>query len=400
VLARNRINLQLAKVSTLGERVEDTFLVDGPALQQPKAQLRIESELLDAVAAAADMRLDEMALHPRPTPRWPPTGRFDAIIDARSPAEFAEDHLPGAVNWPVLDDDERRTVGTLYVQTSPLEARKLGAAMVSRNIADHLDAQVRDKPRDWRPLVYCWRGGQRSGSLALVLGRWASHRQAAGRLQGLPRAWCATTWPRAPARFSYRVLCGRTGSGKTRLLQALRRRRAGARPGRPGAAPRLHPGRPARQPQPTQKHFDTRCLAGAGGRSTRRGRCSSKARARRIGCVMLQMPDAARVELLLEEYGFYAQQVERFCGHLDALIDLRGKATVAAWQAQARAGDWAGLFADLMQRHYDPLYLRSHRAQLRRRRAGAAARPARRAPDRLVAAQASCGTACPCSPLP
>jgi hypothetical protein len=76
-------------------------------------------------------------------------------------------------------------------------------------------------------------------------------------------------------------------------------------------------------------------------------------------CVMLQMPDAARVELLLEEYGFYAQQVERFCGHLDALIDLRGKATVAAWQAQARAGDWAGLFADLMQRHYDPLYLRS-----------------------------------------
>ncbi|MDE2452171.1 MAG: bifunctional uridylyltransferase/uridylyl-removing protein, partial [Burkholderiales bacterium] len=53
VLASNRINLQLAKVSTLGERVEDTFLVDGPALQQPKLQLRIESELLDAVAAPA-----------------------------------------------------------------------------------------------------------------------------------------------------------------------------------------------------------------------------------------------------------------------------------------------------------------------------------------------------------
>ncbi|MDE2146393.1 MAG: bifunctional uridylyltransferase/uridylyl-removing protein, partial [Burkholderiales bacterium] len=53
VLAGNRINLQLAKVTTLGERVEDTFLVDGPELQRPKAQLRIESELLDAVAAPA-----------------------------------------------------------------------------------------------------------------------------------------------------------------------------------------------------------------------------------------------------------------------------------------------------------------------------------------------------------
>jgi [protein-PII] uridylyltransferase len=50
VLAHNRINLQLAKITTLGERVEDTFLVDGPELQRPKGQLRIETELLDAVA--------------------------------------------------------------------------------------------------------------------------------------------------------------------------------------------------------------------------------------------------------------------------------------------------------------------------------------------------------------
>ena len=94
---------------------------------------------------------------------------FDAIIDARSPAEFAEDHLPGAVNWPVLDDEQRRTVGTLFVQTSALEARKLGATMAARNIADHLDRWIADKPREWQPLVYCWRGGQRSGSLAWFL---------------------------------------------------------------------------------------------------------------------------------------------------------------------------------------------------------------------------------------
>ena len=80
-------------------------------------------------------------------------GRFDAIVDVRSPAEFAEDHLPGALNWPVLDDEQRRIVGTLYVQTSPHEARKVGAAMVSRNIAEHLERHVRDLPREWRRLV-------------------------------------------------------------------------------------------------------------------------------------------------------------------------------------------------------------------------------------------------------
>jgi tRNA 2-selenouridine synthase len=76
-------------------------------------------------------------------------------------------------------------------------------------------------------------------------------------------------------------------------------------------------------------------------------------------CVIVQMPDEARVQLLLEEYGFYAAQVDRFCEHLGALVELRGKAQVAQWQAQARTGQWAALFADLMAQHYDPLYLRS-----------------------------------------
>ena len=149
-------------------------------------------------------------------------GSHDTLIDARSPAEFAEDHLPGAVNWPVLDDAERHEVGTLYVQSSPLEARKLGAALVSRRIADHIQTHVADKPRDWRPLVYCWRGGQRSGSLALVLSQ-IGFRTA--QLQGGYKAFRARVrqdLQTVPARLHYRVLCGRTGSGKTRLLQALR----------------------------------------------------------------------------------------------------------------------------------------------------------------------------------
>ena len=94
---------------------------------------------------------------------------FDAVLDARSPAEFAEDHVPGARSCPVLEDAERERVGTIYKQRSPFEARKLGAALVARNIARHVESLFLDKARGWRPLVYCWRGGKRSGALAHVL---------------------------------------------------------------------------------------------------------------------------------------------------------------------------------------------------------------------------------------
>src|SRR5499433_235420 len=90
--------------------------------------------------------------------------RFDAIIDVRSPGEFAEDHVPGAVNLPVLDNEERATVGTIYVQESRFLARRVGAAIVARNISRHLETALADKPADFKPLVYCWRGGQRSNA--------------------------------------------------------------------------------------------------------------------------------------------------------------------------------------------------------------------------------------------
>jgi tRNA 2-selenouridine synthase len=94
---------------------------------------------------------------------------FDDVIDARSPSEFAEDHLPGAINAPVLDDEERAHVGTLYKQHSSFEAKRAGAPIAARNIAGAIESQFAQRPRDWRPLVYCWRGGGRSGSMVHVL---------------------------------------------------------------------------------------------------------------------------------------------------------------------------------------------------------------------------------------
>jgi tRNA 2-selenouridine synthase len=305
-------------------------------------------------------------------------GRYDAILDARSPAEFAEDHLPGAQNWPVLDDDERRVVGTLYKQQGPLEARKVGAAMVARNIATHVERAVQDKPRDWRPLVYCWRGGQRSGSLAWFLGQIGFRTtQLTGGYKGF-RAALRDDLERLPATLQFTVLAGRTGSGKTRLLQSLAAEGAQVldleglarhRGSILGALPDV--------PQPAQKRFDTLVWQALHGFDPARpvfveseskrigrlqvpdallGRMRSDARVLRV-----QMNDDARVQLLLEDYGFFARDPERFCELLQALVELQGHATVERWQGMARSGRWAEVFGELMRRHYDPLYERSMR---------------------------------------
>ena len=301
---------------------------------------------------------------------------FDALIDARSPAEYAEDHLPGAVNWPVLDNDERREVGTEYVQGLAFDARKRGAAMVAHRIGELLDAHVRDKPRNWQPLVYCWRGGKRSGTLAWFLDQIGFRTSV---LEGGYKAFREQVREQLatlPLQFSYVVIAGRTGSGKTRLLQALAE--AGAQvldlEGLARHRGSVLGGLP-HEPQPTQKAFDTQLWSALSALDPSRP-VYVESESRKIGrlqvptallermrahgrVVMVTMPDAARVQLLVEEYGFFADQLERFCGHLETLTDLRGHATVQQWQALARAGRWAEVFAALMHSHYDPLYLKS-----------------------------------------
>jgi tRNA 2-selenouridine synthase len=284
--------------------------------------------------------------------------------------------LPGAVNWPVLSNDERRIVGTLYVQTSPLAARKLGSAMVARNVAQHIDTWVQDKPREWQPLVYCWRGGQRSGTMAWFLDQIGFRTtRLAGGYKGF-RAVVRDDLASLPQRFQLQVLAGRTGSGKTRLLQALAEQGAQildleALAHHRGSILGGVPG----DPQPSQKRFDTQLWTAlqrldaarpvfVESESKKIGRLqvpdSLVQHMREQGTVLrVEMPEAARVQLLLQEYGFFADDVERFCGLLDGLIELRGRERVGRWQAQARAGDWATLFTELMREHYDPLYLRS-----------------------------------------
>lgn len=301
---------------------------------------------------------------------------FDAIIDARSPSEHAEDHLPGALNWFVLSDDERRIVGTRYRQVSAFEARRLGAVMVARNVATHLEREAQDKPPGWRPLVYCWRGGLRSSTLAWFMDRigFRTH-LVEGGYKAFRAAIVADTTARVPT-LDFRVLCGRTGSGKTRLLQALAAQGAQVLDLESMACHRgsVLGGLPD-VPQPSQKAFEMalwnrlRQLDPARpvyveSESQRIGLLRVPEalieRMRREGrCLDVRMPDAARVQLLLEDYAWFGREPERFCKLLDALVELRGRETVKRWQAQAHDGQWAEVFASLMRDHYDPLYLRS-----------------------------------------
>jgi tRNA 2-selenouridine synthase len=300
---------------------------------------------------------------------------FSAVLDARSESEFAEDRLPGAQNWPSLHDAERVLIGTEYKQVSPFAARKRGAVLVARNIAAHIEGHALDKDRAWQPLVYCWRGGQRSGALAAVLDQIGFN---VAVLDGGYRAFRAAVredLETLPLRLTYRVVCGRTGSAKSRLLQALAAQGAQvldleALASHRGSVLGLLPG----QPQPTQKAFETQlwqALRGfdparevfVEGESRTIGRLRVPERLleqlRAAPCLQVLMPLAARVQFLLHDYAHFLADVEGFCERIGALRELRGAAVVERWQAQARAGEREAVVHDLLASHYDPIYLRS-----------------------------------------
>jgi tRNA 2-selenouridine synthase len=304
-------------------------------------------------------------------------GRFDTIVDARSPGEFAEDRLPDAVNWPSLDDTERALVGTEYKQVSPLAARKRGAALVARNVAAHVEHHVADKPHDWTPLVYCWRGGKRSGALATVLDQIGFRVHVLeGGYRAFRRAVVAEL-ESLPGRFEWRVVCGPTGAGKSRLLGTMAAQGAQvldleALANHRGSVLGLVPG----SIQPGQKAFDTlvwRALRGLDPARAVFVESESKKigelrvpealvqRMRGSACLWLELPIEERVALLIDEYDFFVADIAAFCERLDALRTLRGNDVVAAWQEAARAGRVEAVVRELLDVHYDPIYLASMR---------------------------------------
>ena len=302
-------------------------------------------------------------------------GAYSAIIDARTEDEYALDHLPGAQNWPSLNNSERIVIGTLYKQVGPFEANKKGAALVAANIAKHIQNHVIDLPKDWQPLVYCWRGGKRSGSLALILGQIGFK---VAIIEGGYKAFRTALIAAIPAqveRLSWRVICGPTGSGKTRLLHSLRAQGAQVLDLEGLANHRssvlgIVPG----EPQPSQKHFDT-LLWDALRKMDPTKPVYVESESRKVGnlavpeslilamraspCYQLELADEERVQLLLEDYDFFVKDPALFSKRLDALVAIRGKQVVEDWQAQIASDHIEDVVRDLLKLHYDPTYFAS-----------------------------------------
>ncbi|MBI5918054.1 MAG: tRNA 2-selenouridine(34) synthase MnmH [Nitrosomonadales bacterium] len=302
-------------------------------------------------------------------------GDFDEIIDVRSPAEYADDHIPGALSAPVLDDEERARIGTLYKQVSPFAAKKAGAVLIARNIALHLETQFAERPKQWKPLVYCWRGGQRSGAMAHIL---AQVGWSVGKLQGGYKSYrhhVIDELDTLPEALDFQVLCGPTGSGKSRLLLALAAQGAQVLDLEVLAQHRGSLlGNLPDTPQPSQKLFETR-LWDALRRFDTRTPVFVEAESRKIGalslpdsllekvhladCIALEAALPARVALLKEDYAHFLRSPALITDKLSPLTELHGRKVIEQWADLAERGAWDELVAELLTCHYDPAYQRS-----------------------------------------
>lgn len=299
---------------------------------------------------------------------------FDDVIDVRSPAEYAEDHIPGAISLPALSNEERARVGTIYKQESPFAARKIGAALVARNVAAHLEGPLSDRPGGWRPLVYCWRGGQRSGSVATIL------REIGWRVETVEGGY--RSFRREVVRVLYEgdlasrvvLIDGNTGTAKTAVLsrlaglgaqvidlEGLARHRGSLLGHMPGG-------------QPTQKAFETALAMEVAALDPARP-VFVEAESSKVGDLIVPpsvwkamtvaerveigAPLGARAEYLARAYADLTADGPALLDTLGTLRRLQGAERVAGWQALAREGRFEALAAELCELHYDPRYARS-----------------------------------------
>ena len=302
---------------------------------------------------------------------------FDDIIDVRSPSEFADDHLPGAIGLAVLSDDERARVGTIYKQQSPFLARKLGAALVARNAADHLERVLADRPGNWRPLVYCWRGGQRSGSFGVILA------QIGWRVSVLQGGYKTFRHLVVDALYDHPVpsplivLDGNTGTAKTAVLARLAARGVQAIDLEGLANHRGSVFGPMPGGQPSQRQFETRLAMAMAALDPARP-VVVEAESSKVGNLRLPprlwvaMQSAPRVEIaaprpararwLAGAYADISADRDRLARLVASLRPLHPRDRIETWLGLAADRQDAALAEGLMEHHYDPRYA-SHRAR-------------------------------------
>ncbi len=300
---------------------------------------------------------------------------IDCIIDVRSPGEFAEDHIPGAINCPVLNDEERIQVGTLYKQVSPFEAKKIGAALVAKNIGTHIENFFLDKPKEWRPLIYCWRGGNRSGAMTLILAKIGWHAQQLDGGYKNFRRHVNQSLPELAARADWRVLCGETGTGKSRLIQALQEQGEQVIDLEQLAQHRGSVlGKLPSNGQPSQKFFETQIWRKLSNFDFDRP-VYVEAESKKVGnlrvpdammdtirqapCIKLELTMTQRIALLTEDYQHFVDDTQSLNDQLACLTSIHGKEQIRHWFELTEKNQIPELIEELLLKHYDPAYQRA-----------------------------------------
>ena len=310
------------------------------------------------------------------TSPWSET--YSEIIDVRSEDEYAEDHIPGAINLPVLNNEERAKVGTIYKQVSPFEARKIGAALVAKNIAKHLSDRLINKDKNYSPLVYCWRGGQRSNSFAMVLCQIGWNVTVVEGGYKTYRAYVRQQLEQLPQQFNYQVLCGLTGTGKTHILRQLAVRDiqvldlealANHRGSLLGEEWEYVP-----SPQPSQKRFeslllqqlqrfDVRKTVWLESESNKIGQVylppALWEKMKQASCVEVQLRIEERIKWLIEQYEHLRNNPEVLKRKLERLKSPYGWQKLQQWFKLIDEEEWEAIVRDLLIHHYDPAYRRS-----------------------------------------
>ncbi len=327
------------------------------------------------------------------------TLKCDCIIDVRAPAEYAEDHIPGAINLPVLSDAERAEVGTIYTQDSPFRARRIGAALVAHNAAQHLRGPLSDKQGSWQPLIYCWRGGQRSHAFATILDQVGWRVQL---LQGGYKSYrneVVKALYEQPLPHRLMLIDGGTGTGKTAILHELAKQGAQTLDLEGMAAHRGSLFGGTGQKQPAQKMFETRIATQLAtldpDKTTFVEAESSKVGERMLPpslwanmCsaprIHIDAPLDARQSFLIEAYADLTNDKKTMNTLLDKLRPYHAASRIEDWHALVESADWETLAGALITGHYDPRYAKSK---------GQTAHPAHRLTlrklDRAAVAQAA-----------
>jgi tRNA 2-selenouridine synthase len=310
-----------------------------------------------------------------PTLRLIKCTSFDSIIDVRSPSEFREDHMPNAINLPVLDDMQRELIGTIYNQTNPFEAKRAGAALVAQTISLYLQTKLAEKDRNWRPLIYCWRGGHRSDAMAKIFSDIGWHTKV---IEGGYKAYRKTVLDgldHLPLKFQLIVLSGATGTAKTHILRAAANmgaqvldleKLANHRGSLLGSEPGIS--------QPAQRLFESRLVACLNSFDSTRP-VYIEAESNKIGQVhipstlwatmrkalrvTITAPLSSRVAFLQRDYRHIIENKYDLIKMLSGLRRRYSKEIFESWQTDIRNRNWEGFVTAILKTHYDPSYARS-----------------------------------------